>query len=707
MNPPLHILMVEDAEDDATLLRFTLQHGGYAVTSQRVDTPAAMRAAIENQSWDVITSDHSMPHFSAPAALALAKEVCPEVPFIILSGEIDLNLAVSLMRGGAKDYIQKTELLRVLPAIERELREAQLRRERLRMDAELARSDQRFQEVLENSLDAAYNRNLRANTYEYLSPVFTRIAGYTPEEMATIPIETILSLIHPDDLAETQRVMTEAVSGTIGTAYQVEYRFKHKKGHYHWLQDKFTLIRDTDGQPQAFIGSVSDITERKRMEIALRDEDHLVKQMVTFAEELLRTGPDQVSFQKIIENLIQLSKAKYGFLTVQNENTGKFTTVAAVGLSEQLKLVTKILGFEIIGKVWNDYAVENDQLKGQIVSHFASLNELAGRVVPEILSKTIAKLLDMGQVAVTKIMVNHQMIGDFTLIMPAGKDFENAGLVEIYSRQIDMFFTRIRDIHALRRSEANLAEAQQIAHLGSWEWDMRLNTVKWSNEMYRVFDMDPGTYDGKPETLLKVIHPEDVQNFTQSLTSNLSSGSSPALEYRVIHRDGSIHHIFASGRVEFDEAGKPVRGLGTVQDITERKKITEALLENEEKYKFLYEWAGVGIGYYTPDGKVISYNRTAAKNMGGKPEDFAGKLLYDLFPAAAADIYLERIRKSAASDEVQEYEEQVELSGESRWFLSTFSRILNSAHQVIGVQIISVDISKRKEVKAALSEPAT
>ena len=107
MNQPLRVLIVEDSDDDVDLLLHALRRGGYEVTSAVVETPAAMRAALARQDWDVITSDHAMPFFSAPAALALAKEVCPDVPFIIVSGEIDLNLAVSLMRGGAQDYISE------------------------------------------------------------------------------------------------------------------------------------------------------------------------------------------------------------------------------------------------------------------------------------------------------------------------------------------------------------------------------------------------------------------------------------------------------------------------------------------------------------------------------------------------------------------------------------------------------------------------
>src|ERR1700687_5817974 len=130
MNQHLRVLMAVDSDADATLLLLALRGGGYEVVYSVVDTPAAMRAALERQDWDVITSDHAMAHFSAPAALALAKQLRPNLPFIIVSGEIDLNRAVALMKDGAKDYIQKRELPRVVAAIERELREVEIRRER-------------------------------------------------------------------------------------------------------------------------------------------------------------------------------------------------------------------------------------------------------------------------------------------------------------------------------------------------------------------------------------------------------------------------------------------------------------------------------------------------------------------------------------------------------------------------------------------------
>ena len=137
----------------------------------------------------------------------------------------------------------------------------------------LQMSERRLREVLENSLDASYKRNLQTNAYEYLSPVFTRLTGYTPEEMNTWPLETFLNLMHPGDLAEIIRTMTEAVSDSDDTTYQVDYRFKHKDGQNHWMHDQFTVMRDSAGHAVALIGSVSDISDRKKAEEGMRKSE--------------------------------------------------------------------------------------------------------------------------------------------------------------------------------------------------------------------------------------------------------------------------------------------------------------------------------------------------------------------------------------------------------------------------------------------------
>jgi DNA-binding NtrC family response regulator len=153
MDKCLRLLIVDDSEDDATLLLRTLRRGGYDVTYKVVDTADTMRSAIKSQPWDVITSDHAMPQFSAPRALALANELHSDAPFIIVSGEIDLNLAVTLMRSGANDYIQKKELTRLIPVIDRELRKVEINRERQRVEEELNVSETRYRRLFETAQD--------------------------------------------------------------------------------------------------------------------------------------------------------------------------------------------------------------------------------------------------------------------------------------------------------------------------------------------------------------------------------------------------------------------------------------------------------------------------------------------------------------------------------------------------------------------------
>jgi PAS domain S-box-containing protein len=181
MNQPVRLLIVEDSENDVTLMLHALHRGGFEVAYEVVETPAAMRAALERQEWDVITSDHAMPRFSAPDALALTKELRPDLPFIIVSGEIDLNLAVSLMREGAQDYIQKDELARLIPALERELREVEVRRERRRAELALQVSEIRYRRLFETAQDGILLLDAGTGQIFDVNPFLVEMLGYSKE----------------------------------------------------------------------------------------------------------------------------------------------------------------------------------------------------------------------------------------------------------------------------------------------------------------------------------------------------------------------------------------------------------------------------------------------------------------------------------------------------------------------------------------------
>jgi len=125
----LHTLIVEDSEDDAVLLLKELRRGGYETIHVRVDTPEAMEAALQNETWDIVYSDFTMPRFSAFDALSLLHKSGKDIPFIIVSGTIGEDRAVTAMKAGAHDYIIKGSLKRLMPATDRELKEALVRQE--------------------------------------------------------------------------------------------------------------------------------------------------------------------------------------------------------------------------------------------------------------------------------------------------------------------------------------------------------------------------------------------------------------------------------------------------------------------------------------------------------------------------------------------------------------------------------------------------
>ena len=129
---PLHLLLVEDSPDDALFVLRELRRGGYRVSHERVETAQGMLAALrDGGEWDLVIADHAMPRFSAPAALELLRYGgWPDLPFIIVSGHIGEDAAVKIMKAGAQDYVPKDNLARLAPAVERELKDAEERRQR-------------------------------------------------------------------------------------------------------------------------------------------------------------------------------------------------------------------------------------------------------------------------------------------------------------------------------------------------------------------------------------------------------------------------------------------------------------------------------------------------------------------------------------------------------------------------------------------------
>ncbi|MBM4136517.1 MAG: PAS domain S-box protein, partial [Nitrospira sp.] len=170
----------------------------------------------------------------------------------------------------------------------------------------LRESEGRFRMVLESSMDNLYRRNLKTDTYDYMSPAVERILGYSVEEILSMPLEIVVSMMHPDDIERVKHAIGEVLTSD-RAAYLLEYRFRHKDGQYRWLGDLLTVIRDTQGRPLYLVGSVRDITERKLAEKLLEEQTHLLR-------TLINGIPDIVALQKPDHTIIFYNKAGYEFL---------------------------------------------------------------------------------------------------------------------------------------------------------------------------------------------------------------------------------------------------------------------------------------------------------------------------------------------------------------------------------------------------------
>lgn len=177
---------------------------------------------------------------------------------------------------------------------------------------------------------------------------------------------------------------------------------------------------------------------------------------------------------------------------------------------------------------------------------------------------------------------------------------------------------------ALLESEERLKFSQRIAHVGHWTWDTRENRVTWSDEMKRIFGLDPDTFDGDlGKVIALAIHPDDREKVNASNASVTAEGKPIPLEYRVIRPDQSVRMVWAeAGEKITDENGNVIKLSGIVQDITERKRAEETLRQAEKKYRTIFDNAMEGIHQTTRDGKYITVNPAAARILGyDSPEE--------------------------------------------------------------------------------------
>jgi two-component system sensor histidine kinase UhpB len=281
----LRLLLVEDNPDDAELVLAELGLAGIEVDSRRVDSAAAMQAALAESGWDLVVSDYNLPSFSAEGALALTRGHDPDLPFIVVSGWVGEEISTALMRAGAHDFIVKGNYSRLVPAIERELREAEVRRERRQAQASLAES-----ENLLRGITAALGEGLLVQDMEgqllLLNQEAERLLGWTESELKGRDVHGSIHYLRSDGTPYPREECPILSLVSFGSFYRCEDEvFVRKDGTMFPVSYVVTPLRRGD-EIVAAVTAFQDITERKQAEAELIESRRRLRELSAFLQNV-------------------------------------------------------------------------------------------------------------------------------------------------------------------------------------------------------------------------------------------------------------------------------------------------------------------------------------------------------------------------------------------------------------------------------------
>ena len=448
---------------------------------------------------------------------------------------------------------------------------------RKQFEQALSKSETRLREVLENSRVASYKRDLNTNQYEYISPVITRLTGYTSEEMASLPTETVFEFVHPDDLGDVKRVLAESMSENIRVAHQIEYRFKRKDGQERWLLDQFSVLRDNAGQNSAIVGSVSDVTDRKLIDGALRESIAQYQLLFEFGSDALFLIDTKTGM--ILDTNLAASEL-YGYS--RDEMRTRRST---------------------------DMSAEPEETSRR--THEAQTYDDSVVHIPYRLHRK-----KDGTVFPVEITARSFPMQDKRVLIVAVRDISD----------------RTKAERALRESEERFRLIAETIDEVFWMADVEIaNTLYVSPAFQRVWGRSPQSLYGNPRSFLDAIHSEDRERVIATFAASKKLRQTFNVEYRIILPDGGIRHIWDRGFPIRDENGHVFMYAGVGTDVTERKAAEGALRESNGRYLALLNNDRAAIGIFDAETmRIVDVNKAHSKLYGYSREDLVGLSIFEL-----------------------------------------------------------------------------
>jgi len=454
------------------------------------------------------------------------------------------------------------------------------------------------------------------------------------------------SLIHPEDRDLVQKVTDIAKQTGIGQT--VEYRIIRPDGQTCWIRAIGEFLYK-NGKLIKMFGVNQDITNQKQAEDALHESEVKYRNLVETSSDII--------WETNMEG-------KYTYVNPKSENILGYKSDEVIGHSP----------FEFMP---SDEAIKIKKISDKII---ASKKPFEGL-----------------------ININLNKDGREVIFETSGVPYFDEKNTLLGYRGVDRDITERKQAEeAIKESELRYRSLFENSLMGISLADKH-GRFSHANESYaKMYG-----YNSLEELINSGVNVSDfyAKQEQRSEVINIlnEKGVMEPREFEVVHRNGSHLVFMVTAMVIKDKEGKPQYYQAYQIDITDRKLAEKKIKESEEKYRLLVEASGIGVALYGIDGKILFFNKKAIQNMGGKPEDYIGKSLTEVFGEKAGSIYKHRIQLAAQSETNQEYEDYVETKSGNYWFLSNHCGIKGLDGKIIGVQVIANDITERKQAEEAFT----
>lgn len=615
-----NILLVDDSPEILRLFSILLSKLGYKVRPTR-DGKFALKFAKKNPP-DLILLDIMMPEIDGYQVCEKLKacEQTKDIPVIFISALNEVFDKVKAFSLGAVDYITKPfQLEEVVARIENQLLLRRLSKqvlaqnlqlqaeieERKRIEAELRESQRWLSAIIKTNPNLLYVYDLIEHRNNYLNREIYSDLGYTLEEIRQMPGALISKLIHPDDFAIFSAHMKEIEQAKDGENFELEYRLQHKNGEYQWFFSRDTVFtRTEDGKPWKILGTAIEISSRKQAELERKTDlaslERLIKQrflLETITLEIrYNLNPDQV-FQTAASQIGRVFNADCCLIHTYTRDP--IPCIHCVAEYKKLGVDSvSVLNVEIpiYNNLHAEFVLSQDKAVVSDDALTEPLLEPVRYLVEKINLKSMIAIRTSYQGKANGIIALHQYDSPRNWTQDEIRLFASvAAQMGIAMAQSNLLQQDKQQRIQLQKSEASLAAAQKIAHIGSWEFDVYSKKITWSEEVFYIFGLDSTQSEPTHLELLEMYHPEDRDCFDRTLKLAISEGIDYKKEFRILHSNGQVRYTEARGGAVFNETGEVIKLFGTIMDITDRKQAELALLISEERFYLAFEGSAMGL----------------------------------------------------------------------------------------------------------------